>query len=100
VTGIGYEGPRPREGGFRVAWVPGSDRLHGICHCGADRVSEDPVELWTWLYDHPVGHRPEPEPRAGDAPPAQHPTPQPSTPQPSTARRSSALVPRPVGITP
>ncbi|GLZ02603.1 hypothetical protein Acsp03_00700 [Actinomadura sp. NBRC 104412] len=84
MTGAAHEGPPARRaGGFRITWVPGSDRLHGICHCGADRVSEDPAELWTWLYDHPVDHRPTPEP-AGDASP----------------ERSRALVPTPVGIAP
>lgn len=40
---------------LRVTWVPGSDLLHGTCHCGAERTSEDPIALWDWLLDHP-GH--------------------------------------------
>ncbi|WP_218617789.1 hypothetical protein [Cryptosporangium aurantiacum] len=39
-------------------WVPGSDRLHGRCHCGAESDAEDPVTLWEWLLahpDHPAG---------------------------------------------
>jgi hypothetical protein len=41
---------------YRVVWVPGTDRLRGECHCGAEREAEDPVELWTWLLAHPDGH--------------------------------------------
>jgi hypothetical protein len=78
VTGAG------QEGGYRVTWVPGSDHLHGICHCGADRVSEDPIELWTWLHHHPVGHGSAGGPTTDDGPPS----------------HSNALVPMPVGITP
>ncbi|GAA0560227.1 hypothetical protein GCM10009546_22970 [Actinomadura livida] len=47
---------RPVSGGrLRVEWSPGSDRLTGICHCGARRTAEDPAEIWTWLLAHP-GH--------------------------------------------
>ncbi|MBB4775038.1 hypothetical protein [Actinomadura livida] len=42
-------------GRLRVEWSPGSDRLTGICHCGARRTAEDPAEIWTWLLAHP-GH--------------------------------------------
>jgi hypothetical protein len=28
----------------------------GTCFCGAEREAEDPIELWTWLLDHPIGH--------------------------------------------
>lgn len=45
---------------FRVHWIPGTDQLIGTCHCGAEHTAEDPVELWTWLHAHPVGHRPRP----------------------------------------
>jgi hypothetical protein len=38
---------------YRIVWEPGSDRLHGICHCGAERYADDPVELWLWLLAHP-----------------------------------------------
>jgi hypothetical protein len=38
---------------FRVLWTPGSDRLIGRCHCGAERHGEDPVALWAWLLAHP-----------------------------------------------
>jgi hypothetical protein len=43
---------------YRVVWVPGSDRLLGICHCGVEQDSEDPARLWQWLLahpDHPAG---------------------------------------------
>jgi hypothetical protein len=39
---------------YRVVWEPGSDRLHGICHCGAFRDADDPVEVWRWLLAHPA----------------------------------------------
>jgi len=38
---------------IRVRWLPGSDRLVGTCHCGAETVAEDPVSLWEWLLAHP-----------------------------------------------
>jgi hypothetical protein len=56
---------------YRVHWVLGTDRLAGVCHCGAEHESEDPVELWEWLLAHPDGHRPaapapvRPEPLVG-----------------------------------
>ena len=37
----------------RIVWAPGSDRLHGICHCGAEHVADDPVQMWQWLLAHP-----------------------------------------------
>jgi hypothetical protein len=41
---------------YRVHWRPGTDRLDGVCHCGAERESEDPIALWEWLLAHPDGH--------------------------------------------
>ncbi|MEU3273723.1 hypothetical protein ABZ639_23040 [Saccharomonospora sp. NPDC006951] len=41
---------------YRIHWVLGTDRLLGVCHCGAEHESEDPVELWDWLLAHPEGH--------------------------------------------
>lgn len=41
---------------YQVRWRPGSDQLLGICHCGAERVAEDPIALWAWLHAHPDGH--------------------------------------------
>ncbi|WP_203933605.1 hypothetical protein [Virgisporangium ochraceum] len=38
----------------RVGWLPGSDRLHGTCHCGARAEADDPVRLWEWLSAHPA----------------------------------------------
>ena len=46
----------------RVDWVPGTDRLHAVCFCGAESEFEDPVPLWDWLLGHPEGHRPHPVP--------------------------------------
>jgi hypothetical protein len=39
-----------------VLWIPGSDTLVGICHCGARFNAADPIEVWEWLLGHPVGH--------------------------------------------
>ncbi|XVS66990.1 hypothetical protein ACQPYE_13280 [Actinosynnema sp. CA-299493] len=50
---------------YRVHWQPGADLLVGVCHCGAEQDSEDPVELWDWLLAHPAGHEP---PTAGVSP--------------------------------
>jgi hypothetical protein len=41
---------------FRVHWKLGTDVLIGVCHCGARREAQDPVELWIWLLAHPEGH--------------------------------------------
>jgi hypothetical protein len=52
---------------LRVDWLPGSDRLRGVCHCGAESEAEDPVAMWEWLLahpDHPAGG-------AGPTPPPQ-----------------------------
>jgi hypothetical protein len=46
------------EGTLTVRWLPGTDVLLGVCHCGARHESQDPVELWAWLLGHPAGHRP------------------------------------------
>jgi hypothetical protein len=43
----------PGERVLRVNWLPGSDRLRGRCHCGAEAEAEDPVEMWEWLLAHP-----------------------------------------------
>ncbi|WP_341720109.1 hypothetical protein QQG74_10535 [Micromonospora sp. FIMYZ51] len=43
---------------YRIHWLPGTDTLRGICHCGAERTAEEPVELWEWLLAHPDGHQP------------------------------------------
>ncbi|WP_171116274.1 MULTISPECIES: hypothetical protein [Streptomyces] len=41
---------------YRIHWVPGTDRLLAVCHCGDEREFEDPVALWDWLLAHPEGH--------------------------------------------
>ncbi|WP_432906625.1 hypothetical protein ACQP1S_13030 [Micromonospora matsumotoense] len=41
---------------YRVHWVPGTDILRGTCHCGAERLADEPVVLWEWLLGHPQGH--------------------------------------------
>ncbi|MER5433630.1 hypothetical protein [Streptomyces sp. NPDC002588] len=46
---------------YRIDWLPGTDVLHGTCHCGAEHSSQDPVEMWEWMLGHPEGHRPRPE---------------------------------------
>jgi hypothetical protein len=38
----------------RVGWLPGSDRLRGRCHCGAEAEGEDPAGMWEWLLAHPA----------------------------------------------
>ncbi|SFL42964.1 hypothetical protein [Geodermatophilus ruber] len=38
---------------LRINWLPGSDRLRGRCHCGAEAEGEDPIEMWEWLLAHP-----------------------------------------------
>ncbi|MFI0089877.1 hypothetical protein [Streptomyces bobili] len=43
---------------YRIAWLPGTDVLHGTCHCGAAHAAQDPVEMWEWMLGHPEGHRP------------------------------------------
>ncbi|MGW2492153.1 hypothetical protein ACWCV9_33755 [Streptomyces sp. NPDC001606] len=49
----------------RIDWQPGTDLLHGTCHCGAQHTADDPVELWSWLLAHPEGH---PEGHPSEAP--------------------------------
>jgi hypothetical protein len=46
------------DGIVRVHWVLGTDRLRAVCHCGADRLFDDPVALWDWVLAHPEGHGP------------------------------------------
>ncbi|MFI7505121.1 hypothetical protein ACIBVL_42970 [Streptomyces sp. NPDC049687] len=52
---------------YRIDWLPGTDVLHGTCHCGAEHTAQDPIEMWEWMLGHPEGHRPEhrPAPEAG-----------------------------------
>ncbi|WP_432144789.1 hypothetical protein [Streptomyces sp. bgisy084] len=53
---------------YRIHWVLGTDRLLAVCHCGAEREFEEPVELWDWLLGHPANHRPGPAPKSAPAP--------------------------------
>ncbi|MDG4780789.1 hypothetical protein O7614_14175 [Micromonospora sp. WMMD961] len=59
---------------YRVHWLPGTDILRGSCHCGAERLAEEPIELWEWLLAHPQGHQaaavPAPDPPTRVAMPA------------------------------
>jgi hypothetical protein len=41
---------------YRVVWVPGTDELVGVCHCGAEHVASSPIDIWAWLLAHPQGH--------------------------------------------
>jgi hypothetical protein len=85
VSPAGPRAPRALTGRnvYRIHWLPGTDRLHAVCHCGAERDFEDPVELWDWLLAHPDGHRPpgagQPTAPAGagehTTPPGEHTTP-------------------------
>ncbi|MEU4766386.1 hypothetical protein AB0H12_24325 [Actinosynnema sp. NPDC023794] len=52
----------PPRGGtvYRIHWELGADLLVGVCHCGAEHDSDDPVELWDWLLAHPEGHESSP----------------------------------------
>jgi hypothetical protein len=43
---------------YQVQWLPGSDILRGVCHCGTEHLAEDPVQVWSWLLAHPEGHEP------------------------------------------
>ena len=43
---------------YRIHWVLGTDRLRAVCYCGAERIFDEPVELWEWLLAHPDGHTP------------------------------------------
>jgi hypothetical protein len=55
---------------LRVNWLPGSDRLRGLCFCGAEAEASDPEEMWEWLLahpDHPAGGPVEP-PASGPVP--------------------------------
>ncbi len=46
---------------YRIHWLPGTDQLHGVCHCDAEHTDEDPVEMWSWMLTHE--HRQQHEPR-------------------------------------
>ncbi|MEU0058846.1 hypothetical protein [Streptomyces sp. NPDC006334] len=48
----------PRGEIYRIDWLPGTDTLHGTCHCGAEHTAQDPTAMWEWMLGHPEGHRP------------------------------------------
>jgi hypothetical protein len=54
---------------YRIHWKLGTDLQIGVCHCGAEHESEDPVELWEWLLAHPAGHD---RPHSAERPPRAH----------------------------
>ncbi|MGY2076646.1 hypothetical protein [Blastococcus sp. SYSU DS0828] len=78
MSGMTLPPPRHVLGGervLRVNWLPGSDRLRGRCHCGAEAEAEDPVRMWEWLLahpDHPAGGPDGPELPAELPPPPAH----------------------------
>ncbi|KUM70246.1 hypothetical protein [Streptomyces griseorubiginosus] len=43
---------------YRIDWLPGTDTLHGTCHCGREHTAQDPIEMWEWMLAHPQGHEP------------------------------------------
>ena len=46
---------------YRVDWLPGTDRLRGTCHCGADqRARRTRSGMWEWLLAHPDDHLADP----------------------------------------
>lgn len=53
---------------YRIHWVLLTDRLRAVCYCDAERIFEEPIELWEWLLAHPDGH--DPVPRSDDARPS------------------------------
>ncbi|MEH0548265.1 hypothetical protein QA802_35955 [Streptomyces sp. B21-105] len=53
---------------YRVDWLPGTDILHGTCHCGAQHTEQDPVRMWEWMLAHPDGHEPHGHAPHGHAP--------------------------------
>ena len=60
---------------YQVRWCPGSVEFLGICHCGAEHVTDDPIAVWDCLLAHPDGHtapagRPEPAEPVGALAPA------------------------------
>lgn len=65
---------------YRIDWLPGTDVLHGTCHCGAEHSAEDPIEMWEWMLGHPEGHAPR-DPHAPNIPHAPNTSSDPHAPQ-------------------
>jgi len=38
---------------YRIDWVPGTDLLHGRCHCGTEHTAQNPEAMWSWMLAHP-----------------------------------------------
>lgn len=53
---------------YRIDWLPGTDILHGTCHCGREHSSQDPIEMWEWMLSHPQGHQPQTDQPQADQP--------------------------------
>lgn len=49
---------------YRINWLPGTDLLHGACHCGAEHTASDPEAMWAWMLAHP-DHPPAPNAAQG-----------------------------------
>ncbi|MPY33298.1 hypothetical protein FNH09_19110 [Streptomyces adustus] len=58
MSGLPPREPREPREIYRVDWLPGTDVLHGTCHCGAEHRAQDPVAMWEWMLGHPEGHQP------------------------------------------
>lgn len=41
---------------YCVDWVPGTNRLRGVCPCGAVTEVDDPALMWEWLVGHRARH--------------------------------------------
>ncbi|MCI3238835.1 hypothetical protein [Streptomyces spinosisporus] len=70
---------------YRIDWLPGTDTLHGTCHCGAEHTAQDPVAMWEWMLGHPEGHHPEGHHPEGHHPEGLRPYPEGHHPQESSA---------------
>jgi hypothetical protein len=64
----GAAGPREI---YRIDWLPGTDILHGTCHCFAEHTAQDPIEMWEWMLGHPEGHAPRGQERGQEGEPEQ-----------------------------
>ena len=53
---------------YRIDWLPGTDVLHGTCHCGAEQTAQDPIAMWEWMLGHPEGHAPQGHAPQGNTP--------------------------------
>lgn len=75
MTGDVHDAPHRMLPGDRVNRVVsklGCDDLVGYCWCGESRESQDPVELWTWIWAHNGGHDGSPSPAQAPLPQGPH----------------------------